>query len=224
MESQTPLIDLKDPRALVLLRHVQHESKLIADVAAEMGLHPEALRWQVAWRLRKKKLIKMNGVRITITPFGLAHIPLVNDPFTQQRTTICSTCPYARTTTKEYLDTRGDNGERFVAQAHLNALLPCHSEDEGIATVGVCRQCAGAAKFRANVGATGLSPQLGTLPSDTQNVFATDAELLAHHKGWSLQQAEAALQNGGLEQMMLVELRRAVEVNRVIVREVPADG
>jgi hypothetical protein len=137
-------------------------------------------------------------------------------PFTPQRTTICSTCPYARTTTKEYLDTRGDNGERFVAQAHLNALLPCHSEDDGLATVGVCRQCAGAAKFRANVGVTGLSPQLGALPPDTQNVFATDAELLAHHKGWSVQQAEALLQNGGLEWMQLAELRRARAANRML--------
>lgn len=140
----------------------------------------------------------------------------MSDPFTPQRTTICSTCPYARTTTKEYLDTRGDNGERFVAQAHMNALLPCHSEDDGLATVGVCRQCAGAAKFRANVEVTGLSPQLGTLPPDHENVFTSDAALLAHHKGWTLDQAEAALANGGLEHMLRVELRRALAVNRVI--------
>jgi hypothetical protein len=136
---------------------------------------------------------------------------------TEQRTVICSTCPYARATTKEYLDTRGDNGERFVAQAHMNAVLPCHSEDEGLATVGVCRQCAGAAKFRANVGVTGLSPKLGTLPPDTENVFASDAELLAHHKGWTLADAEAALKDGGLKLMMDAEWRAAMAAQRVIV-------
>lgn len=136
---------------------------------------------------------------------------------TPQRNQLCSTCPFARTTSKEYLDTRGDNGERFLAQAHMNAVLPCHCEDDGSATVGICRQCAGAAKFRANVGVTGLSPQLGTLPPDTEHVFATDGELLAHHKGWTLAQAEEALQGGALASMVQRELLRATAANRLIL-------
>ncbi len=135
---------------------------------------------------------------------------------TPQRTNICSTCPFARKTTKEYLDTRGDNGERFVGQANLNAVLPCHSEDEnGIAVVGVGQQCAGAAKFRANIGIAGLSGLLGVLPPDTENVFASNAELLAHHKGWSLQEAEEALRNDGLAYMKQTELLRAINANRM---------
>jgi hypothetical protein len=134
---------------------------------------------------------------------------------TPQREHLCPTCPYARTTTKEYLDTRGDNGERFLAQAHMNAILPCHEEDHGLATVGLCQQCAGAAKFRANVGVQGLSPALGTLPPDPKNVFTSDAELLAHHKGWTLEQAEAALQGNALERMKEHEIQLAMRRQRL---------
>mgnify|MGYP000423276943 CR=1 FL=1 len=138
--------------------------------------------------------------------------------FTEQRETLCATCPFARRTTKEYLDTRGDNGTRFLAQAHMNAILPCHCDDEGFATVGVGRQCAGAAKFRANVGVTDLAPQLGTLPADTETVFATDAELLAHHKGWTIEQAEEFLQDNVLDRLVRHEWMVAQAKQRVIRR------
>lgn len=134
---------------------------------------------------------------------------------TPQRTLLCRTCPYARATTKEYLDTRGDNGERFVAQAHMNAVLPCHSENDGDAVPGVCNQCAGAAKFRANVGVKGLAPALGVLPADTENVFASDAELLAHHKGWTLAQAEEALSDDALDRLVRHEWMLAMVKHRV---------
>jgi hypothetical protein len=129
---------------------------------------------------------------------------------TPQRNEICSTCPFARSTTKQYLDTRGDNGFRFMAQANMNAVLPCHTEDKGIATVGKCRQCAGAAKFRANIGVKNLSSGLGVLPPDKINVFNTNAELLAHHKGWTLQKAQQELADGALEREMESEITKAI--------------
>jgi len=140
----------------------------------------------------------------------------LNNFSTPQRTLLCQTCPFARTTSKEYLDTRGDNGERFLAQANMNAVLPCHCEDHGSATVGVCQQCAGAAKFRANIGVTGLSPTLGTLPPDTENVFATNAELLAHHKGWTVTEAEAVLQGDTLQRWILHEFELGVARSRMV--------
>jgi len=106
--------------------------------------------------------------------------------FNAQRPECCEQCPFARTTPKEYLDTRGQNGPRFVAQAHMNALLPCHMEHpQGKADPeGKNRQCAGAAKFRANIGvAEKLKPELGRLPKDTKTVFANEVQLLAHHMG-----------------------------------------
>lgn len=117
-----------------------------------------------------------------------------------QKKDCCSTCPYARTTLKEYLDTRGDNGEAFIGQAVTSSLLPCHmmdAEGQGMAHVHTGQdQCAGAAKFRANLGvAPHLSDALGKLEGDTVNVFATPAELLAHHKGWELEYAETYIDN-----------------------------
>lgn len=110
---------------------------------------------------------------------------------------MCPECPFARSTPKAYLDTRGQNGERFVGQAHLNALLPCHMEGGGRAEVdGSCKQCAGAAKFRANLGGRRLveamgvaSAALGKLPPDREAVFADEAELLAHHEGIGVEEA-----------------------------------
>ena len=103
---------------------------------------------------------------------------------TEQRKECCSQCPFARHTSKAYLDTRGDNSERFIGQAHINALLPCHMEsDDGNATVGEGRQCAGAAKFRANCNVQGIAPAIGKLPQDSESVFDNEQELLAHHKG-----------------------------------------
>jgi len=57
------------------------------------------------------------------------------------------------------------------------------------ATVGEGRQCAGAAKFRANIGVD-LRPEIGKLPADCDTVFSNEAELLAHHVGISVELAE----------------------------------
>lgn len=114
----------------------------------------------------------------------------IDDAATSQRPECCSQCPFARSASKEYLDTRGENSERFIGQVHINALLPCHmdSTDQN-ATVGEGRQCAGAAKFRANIGVN-LRPEIGKLPPDREAVFSTEAELLAHHVGISVELAE----------------------------------
>jgi len=131
----------------------------------------------------------------------------------EQKEECCSQCPYARSTPKEYLDTRGDNGEAFIGQAVTASLLPCHMVDpdgEGNAQVTTGQhQCAGAAKFRANIEVEKLPEILGRLPADTINVFSDAAELLAHHKGWSLDSATIYLREFknqwrmGYEQQMI---------------------
>lgn len=127
-----------------------------------------------------------------------------------QKQDCCSTCPFSRSTPKEYLDSRGDNGEAFIGQAVTNSLLPCHmmdAEGQGIAHIHTGQdQCAGAAKFRANIAvADYLTPALGRLPPDTENVFATPAELLAHHKGWALQEARRYMRYEKNEYLMAME-------------------
>lgn len=142
----------------------------------------------------------------------------IEQAVTDQREECCAQCPFARSTKKSYLDTRGDNSERFVGQAHINALLPCHMDSaDNNATVGEGRQCAGAAKFRANVGvADKLHPSLGKLPPDHEAVFSTAASLLAHHRGISVGSANLYLDNNkSVVEMATEELNIAILKGRV---------
>ena len=114
-----------------------------------------------------------------------------------QKEECCSQCPFARATTKEYLDTRGDNGERFIGQSIGPFILPCHMTkdfSQWAEKADTIPQCAGAAKYRANIGVGDMMPPaIGKLPADTETVFATPVELLAHHRGVSLDYAKMVL-------------------------------
>lgn len=142
--------------------------------------------------------------------------------FNPVRETTCPQCPFARATPKEYLDTRGYNGDRFAGQANGPFLLPCHMEDpdgEGMARVDASnRQCAGAAKFRSNIGIASLMPkELPTLPEDTETVFANEIELIAHHLGVSEEDAlQHLIEAGGVVHLMLNELAVAEAMGRQV--------
>lgn len=114
-----------------------------------------------------------------------------------QKEECCSQCPFARSTKKEYLDTMGDNGERFIGQSIGPFILPCHMTkdfSQWAEKADTIPQCAGAAKYRANIGvADRMPPSIGALPADTETVFANPAELLAHHRGVSLEYAKMVL-------------------------------
>ena len=138
----------------------------------------------------------------------------------ERKQNCCGQCPYARKTSKEYLDTRGDNGEAFVGQANSASLLPCHmTEGDGIADPNRRQpQCAGAAKFRANVGMAERLEQtpLGRLQEDHEAVFSTNAELLAHHKGWPRKKAELYIRHQrSVAEMAQIERVKAVMLHRV---------
>jgi hypothetical protein len=131
---------------------------------------------------------------------------------TPQRSECCPQCPFARTTSKEYLDTRGDNAARFIGQALINALLPCHMESsDQNATVGEGRQCAGAAKFRSNLGVV-LHPAIGFLPPDEDTVFADEHELFAHHKGLDVDPNVPSMTE--VDQMAIDEFNKAILLGR----------
>lgn len=123
----------------------------------------------------------------------------------EQKKECCATCPYARATPKEYLDTRGDNGDRFAGQASGSFALPCHMEEEFEDwRTRPAPQCAGAAKYRANTGVS-VHPSLGIMPEDHEAVFSSPAELLAHHRGTSIEEAEESLENHPVSQMLQEE-------------------
>ena len=134
------------------------------------------------------------------------------------RSTPCAQCPYARSTSKEYLDTRGFNGFRFAAQAHMAALLPCHMDDaDGIANpAGKNRQCAGAAIFRTHIDACIPTDILPKLPEDKEAIFANEAELIAHHAGISVQQAAEFLERVPLSYMIEQENLEAARLGAFI--------
>jgi hypothetical protein len=136
----------------------------------------------------------------------------IQEAATEQKTECCGQCPFARSTSKKYLDTRGDNAERFIGQAFINAILPCHMDsDNNNATVGEGRQCAGAAKFRANCKIDYLHKSIGTLPPDKETVFGKPAGLLAHHRGISVGSAELYLENAVTPmEMATEELSKAI--------------
>ena len=130
-----------------------------------------------------------------------------------QMNVCCGQCPFARSTPKEYLDTRGQNGERFAGQSIGAFALPCHMRsefDEFRTNPHAAPLCAGAAKFRANIEvADKLSPRLGRLPADTVKVFASHAELLAHHEGISIEEAQIKLTKKSVREMLADELQKA---------------
>ena len=68
-------------------------------------------------------------------------------------------------------------------------------------------QCAGAAIFRANVGADARMPDgVHRLPADTSLVFATPAELIAHHNRSTLEEAEEILRRTPPRELLRAEI------------------
>jgi hypothetical protein len=106
----------------------------------------------------------------------------------------CAECPFARATPPGA--TGGAEPTVYIGQAVGPFFLPCHMDpkyEENHRSTEVV-QCAGAAAFRANVGVDVLMPEaLLRTDADRERVFATPAELLAHHGQMSLAEAEVLL-------------------------------
>lgn len=106
----------------------------------------------------------------------------------------CAECPFSRAI--EPASTGGADPAIYIGQAYGPFLLPCHMDpnykkdqrDPGLI------QCAGAAAFRANVCRDVLMPkELLRCPPDEDLVFAESAELLAHHKQCTIEEARKLL-------------------------------
>lgn len=126
----------------------------------------------------------------------------------------CKECPFARHV-QPAVAGLGDPC-RYVGQAVGPFWLPCHEapgyEENKFAPDNVERipQCAGAAIYRANVGVLHkFSAAFLHAEKNTELVFASHAELLAHHLQIPLKEAELLLRDTPAEVMCLTELRRA---------------
>ena len=117
----------------------------------------------------------------------------------------CSECPFRKGTKHN----GGSAPEVYVGQAMGPFLLACHMDPEYFDNPysPSLTQCGGAAIFRANIGAAQRMPAfMLNLPADTEQVFATPAELIAHHRGISIAEAEEILKETPPEVLLLIEL------------------
>jgi hypothetical protein len=109
----------------------------------------------------------------------------------------CAECPFSRAVKTG--GTGGTDPRVYVGQACGPFLLPCHMDprySENKRSTDLL-QCVGAAVFRSNIGVhnfIGLPDFLLREPIDVEKVFATPAELLAHHMGISLEEAQALME------------------------------
>src|SRR5258708_38462519 len=93
-------------------------------------------------------------------------------PAKAQHTEPCSDCPFARTSLKGWLGRR--TVMDWIDAVHGEALIDCHVVSN--------QQCAGAAIYRANVCKVTRRRNTLELPPNTEKVFGSPVEFMAHHK------------------------------------------
>ena len=108
----------------------------------------------------------------------------------------CDQCCFIRSIEPGNLG--GSAPEVYIGQAQAGMWIPCHSTyEEGVhpklQSHFKTRQCAGCAIYRSNCGITSPFAPVENLPADTEKVFASHAEFLAHHRGISVESAEMIL-------------------------------
>jgi hypothetical protein len=123
----------------------------------------------------------------------------------------CSGCPFSRKCQPGALG--GSSPTTFIGQAFASMWLPCHmlydpSKSAKDQDARQCGQCAGAAIFRANCKIRVL-PGIKVLPSDTDAVFASPEEFLAHHSRLPLAVAADFLKHHTTYDLAVHELRKA---------------
>lgn len=124
----------------------------------------------------------------------------------------CKACPFSRKC--EPGATGGSDPTVFIGQAFGPFWLPCHktcdfSDPDWKKDLSV-QQCAGAAIFRTNINRWhGMPSQLLRLPENKDLVFSSPEELLAHHKGITLEEAVKELKVRSPHALMIEEFIKA---------------
>jgi hypothetical protein len=147
---------------------------------------------------------------------------LTLDESTKRLTTPCGSCPWRRTTTPGQLG--GSSPVTYLGQVNGAFWLPCHSftdyNDPKWRDNTAKPQCAGAATFRTNIQWQGFGTSaakiLHTLPANTEIVFASNEEFLAHHVSIPVTFARLFIkQAGGVGRFVQYELQRQSEHRRM---------
>lgn len=90
-------------------------------------------------------------------------------PASKQLTKACSDCPLRRDALAGWLG--GSTPEEYARLCHSDAVVECH--------VHAGSRCAGLAIYRTNV--VKYQPPEHKLPKDTETIFETPMEFIAHH-------------------------------------------
>ena len=137
-------------------------------------------------------------------------------------TTACKDCPWSRGVKPGALG--GSPPETFLGQAVGPFILPCHhdcdfDDPDWKRKIDKVTQCAGAAVFRANIGVSTRMPGvLQRLDADTDAVFSTPAEFLAHHKGITLAEAREVFNEVSLVEMGRRQMARPSNVEHHVTK------
>lgn len=95
--------------------------------------------------------------------------------------TTCNQCPWRRKSAAGWLGPY--DADEWLAIVHSDAPIACHitiDEDEDWEAEGL-RQCAGAARYRANVFKSPRNPEVARGPVDHDRIFSRDSEFRDHH-------------------------------------------
>lgn len=130
----------------------------------------------------------------------------------KQVKTPCAECAFRRDITPGALG--GSPPEVYVGQTNGPFYIPCHSHYSSDTPDWKDRamqapQCAGSRVYRANIGDTGIPEQLIGMKPDPVLVFASHAQFVAHHKGISLEEAEAELARHTPDELTWAEMNKA---------------
>lgn len=94
----------------------------------------------------------------------------------------CRECPWRRNATPGHLGPF--TADEWLEVAHGEYPIACHMTiPPGGGWGDQTRQCAGAARFRANVCKSPRNPTIAAGPQDPERVFSRNAEFREHHEG-----------------------------------------
>lgn len=131
----------------------------------------------------------------------------------------CLGCPFKRVNTNEKPNPGGSHPFVYIGQTRGPFWLPCHQDKNYVgkgSNIETVSQCRGAAIFRSNCGEEYSKPkELLTLPADTKDVFASEAEFVAFYLGGQKDHWEIVLTKDNLDNIMNKAMNLPSKTKRV---------
>ena len=91
----------------------------------------------------------------------------------------CNECPWRTKSLRGYIGPH--SAEKWIAIAHSDAPIACHKTIKMDEELDGTKQCAGAARFRANVNKLPRNRSVAVGPED-ETIFTSSEAFVNHHK------------------------------------------